>query len=59
MIVRENEKNWYKDDEGNPRQLPVVELLLDEPMHWDSAYVMLNHLWTLRKVKLPQLNILL
>lgn len=58
MIVRGNEKNWYKDDEGNPRQLPVVELLLDEPTRWDSAYVMLNRLRTLRKVKLPQLNIL-
>jgi len=30
MIVRGNEKNWYKDEEGNPRLLPVVKLLLDE-----------------------------
>jgi hypothetical protein len=30
MIVRGNEKNWYKDEEGNPRPLPVVKLLLDE-----------------------------
>lgn len=58
MIVKGNEKNWYKDEEGNPKQLPVVELLLDEATRWDSCYIMLNRLRTLRKVDLSQLNIL-
>jgi hypothetical protein len=30
MIVKGNERGWYKDKDGNPKQLQVVELLLDE-----------------------------
>ncbi|KIK33567.1 hypothetical protein CY34DRAFT_42461, partial [Suillus luteus UH-Slu-Lm8-n1] len=49
-ILRGNEEGWFRDDKGELTQLPVVELLLDEPTRWDSVYVMLNRLWTLRQV---------
>ncbi|KAG1759799.1 hypothetical protein EV702DRAFT_1208130 [Suillus placidus] len=48
-IVRGNEEGWFQDDNGDPTQLPVVELLLNEPTRWDSVYVMINHLQTLRQ----------
>jgi hypothetical protein len=43
-IIIGNEKEWFQDDVGMKLCLPVVELLLDEITHWDSAYIMLNHL---------------
>jgi hypothetical protein len=36
---------------GECLQLPVVELLLDEATRWDSVFVMLNRLRTLRLVR--------
>ena len=50
-IVTGNEKEWFQDDAGKTLRLPVVELLLDEATHWDSVYVMLNHLRALHQVR--------
>jgi hypothetical protein len=50
-IITGNEKEWFQDDAGTKLRLPVVELLLDEVTHWDSAYIMLNHLRTLCQVR--------
>lgn len=32
--------------------LPIIELLCDEPTHWDSTYIMLNRLRILQQVTL-------
>jgi hypothetical protein len=53
MIVKGNERGWWKDEDGNPKLLPVVELLLDEATRWDSCFIMLNRFRTLRKVSSP------
>jgi hypothetical protein len=45
------EKKWFQDDLGKTLRLPVVELLLDEVTRWDSVYIMLNQLRTLRQVR--------
>jgi hypothetical protein len=50
IITTGNDEKWFQDDSGVNIQLPVVQLLLDEPTRWDSAYVMLNRLRTLRQV---------
>lgn len=55
-ILRGNEEGWFRDDKGELTQLPVVELLLDEPTRWDSVYVMLNRLRTLRQVRRHTIN---
>ncbi|KIK35014.1 hypothetical protein CY34DRAFT_35062, partial [Suillus luteus UH-Slu-Lm8-n1] len=43
-ITMGNENKWFLDHTGSPTQLPVVQLLHDEPTRWDSVYVMLNRL---------------
>ncbi|KAG2035623.1 hypothetical protein BDR03DRAFT_1012308 [Suillus americanus] len=48
-ITTGNDNKWFLDHTGSPTRLPVVQLLLDEPTHWDSVYVMLNRLCTLRQ----------
>ncbi|KAG1782087.1 ribonuclease H-like domain-containing protein [Suillus placidus] len=48
-ILRGNEEGWFRDDNGDLIQLPVVELLLDEPTRWDSVYVLINRLRTLQQ----------
>lgn len=50
-IITGNEKEWFQDDMGKKLKLPVVELLLDEATHWDSVFIMLNHLRTLHQVR--------
>jgi hypothetical protein len=50
-IIIGNDKKWFLDDMGECLQLPVVELLLDEATRWDSVFVMLNRLRTLRLVR--------
>jgi hypothetical protein len=52
IITTGNDEKWFQDDSGASIQLPVVQLLHDEPTHWDSAYVMLNSLRTLRQVSI-------
>ncbi|KAG1727189.1 uncharacterized protein EDB91DRAFT_1061236 [Suillus paluster] len=49
IITTGNDEKWFQDDSGAIIQLPVVQLLHDEPTRWDSTYVMLNHLQTLRQ----------
>jgi hypothetical protein len=56
-IVTGNKKEWFQDDMGAKLWLPIVELLLDESTRWDSVYIMLNHLRTLRQVRHHPLNI--
>ncbi|KIK32543.1 hypothetical protein CY34DRAFT_101246 [Suillus luteus UH-Slu-Lm8-n1] len=48
-ILKGNEDGWFRDDKGDSIQLPVVELLLDEPTRWDSVYIMINRLRTLQQ----------
>jgi hypothetical protein len=52
IITTGNDEKWFQDDSGASIQLPVVQLLHDEPTRWDSAYVMLNCLRTLRQVSI-------
>ncbi|KAG2134713.1 hypothetical protein BD769DRAFT_1353204 [Suillus cothurnatus] len=43
-IISGNAEGWFVNDNNECMALPLVELLCDEPAHWDSTYVMLNHL---------------
>jgi len=56
-ITMGNNNKWFLDHTGSPTWLPVVQLLHDEPTHWDSVYVMLNCLRTLCQVSLHPTNI--
>ncbi|KAG1744580.1 uncharacterized protein EDB91DRAFT_1050699 [Suillus paluster] len=42
IITTGNDEKWFQDNSGAIIQLPVVQLLHDEPTNWDSTYVMLN-----------------
>ncbi|KIK10528.1 hypothetical protein PISMIDRAFT_124290, partial [Pisolithus microcarpus 441] len=44
-----NDKGWFVDEGNNPVTLPVVELLRDVRMRWDSVYCMINRLRTLKQ----------
>jgi hypothetical protein len=50
-IITGNEKEWFQNDLGEKVRLPVVELLLDEVTRWDSTFVMVNRMGTLRQVR--------
>jgi hypothetical protein len=51
IIITGNEKEWFRNDLGEKVCLPVVELLLDEVTRWDSTFVMVNRMGTLRQVR--------
>ena len=48
-IVTRNQMSWFTN-EGEPIQLPILELLHDVKTCWDSIYYMINQLRTLRQV---------
>ena len=45
-----NVKNWFKSDDGEPVQVPELELLCDSKMCWDSCCLMINNFWALHPV---------
>jgi hypothetical protein len=49
-VTTGNQMNWFTDDDGEPTQLPIIELLRDVKSRWDSIYFMINRLRTLRQV---------
>ena len=49
-IVTANQMSWFTNEEGEPIQLPILELLHDVKTCWDSIYYMINRLRTLRQV---------
>ena len=49
-IVTGNQMSWFTNEEGEPIQLPILELLHDIKTRWDSIYYTINQLRTLRQV---------
>ena len=49
-IITGNQMKWFTDENGNPTKLPILELIRDVKSHWDSIYLMINRLRTLRQV---------
>ena len=49
-IVTGNQMSWFTNEEGEPIQLPILELLHDVKTRWDSIYYMINRLRILRQV---------
>ncbi|KIM54018.1 hypothetical protein SCLCIDRAFT_31420 [Scleroderma citrinum Foug A] len=48
-IVTGNQMSWFTNEEGEPIQLPILELLHDVKTRWDSIYYMINRLRILRQ----------
>ena len=49
-IITGNQMKWFTDEDGNPTKLPILKLIRDVKSCWDSIYLMINHLCTLRQV---------
>lgn len=43
-ITSGNAEGWFINNMNECMALLTVELLCDEPTHWDSTYIMFNHL---------------
>lgn len=50
-ITTGNQMKLFTDEEGNPTNLPVLELVRDVKSRWDSIYLMINRLRILRQVR--------
>ncbi|KAF9225639.1 hypothetical protein BS17DRAFT_879002 [Gyrodon lividus] len=48
-IITGNQMNWFTDEEGEPTNLPILKLIRDMKSHWDSIYLMINHLHILKQ----------
>ena len=51
LILDGNNKKWWRDEEQNVVELPVLELLRDTKTRWDSRYYMVNRLRLYRQVR--------
>lgn len=49
-IITGNQMKWFTDEDGNLTKLPILELIRDVKSRWDSIYLMINCLCTLRQV---------
>ena len=49
-IITGNQMQWFTDEDGNPTELPLLELIRDMKSCWDSIYLMINRLCILRQV---------
>ena len=54
LIIQEgNKAGSWKDSEGTPLSLPVLELLRDCETRWSSTFLMLNRVLMLLPVRIP------
>ena len=51
LIVDGNNREYWRDEEQNVMELPVLELLREVKTHWDSRYSMVKRLRLYRQVR--------
>ena len=50
ILVTGNKSNWFISNDSKLMKLPVLKLLRDVKLHWDSIYLMINCLHVLKQV---------
>lgn len=51
-ITTGNEMQWFTDEDGQPINLPMLELMRDVKSRWDSVFIMINRLGIMRQVSM-------